>query len=58
MHPGQYQTLNGEMYVTLSGGTTTTYYMGIYITNTPSGQAVLNGSGNGRNYCDLFAVQM
>ena len=48
-----WSTVNADTYVTLNGGTTTTYY--VWINFSSAGGAV---ASENRAFCDLFAVQM
>jgi hypothetical protein len=53
-----WSTVNTESYVTLTGGTTVTYYAWVAYYMTPSAPAIANESSSNRVYCDLFAVLM
>ncbi|MBM4250535.1 MAG: hypothetical protein FJ146_01020 [Deltaproteobacteria bacterium] len=50
---GYWSTIHADTYVTLNGGTTTTYY--VWMSFSSTGGAV---ASENRAYCDLFAVQM
>jgi hypothetical protein len=51
-------TFNTESYVTLAGGSTTTYYVWVTYGMTPNNAQIANESYSNRVYSDLFAAQM
>jgi hypothetical protein len=54
---GDWETVSGETYVTLAGGTTTTYYVWVTI-GTASSAQMANSSADRQVFSELFAVQM
>jgi hypothetical protein len=52
-----WDTLSGETYVTLAGGTTTSYYVWVYISAISNPQ-LGNATTDNRAYSDFYAVPM